>query len=103
MKNENYPKSSEFEKISENVLEIKKQVWTNDTAPTPITCRVRYLFDEGRYYVFFYNDGNWGNNCDTFSNEKNALDDFYYRLKKYKNKSTIPYNLKRSIKMSKIS
>ena len=53
--------------LENNVLEIKKQVWINDTAPTPITCRVRYLIDEDKYYVFFYTSGNYANNCDTMN------------------------------------
>ena len=100
MRNKNYPQNSDFKKISDNVLEIVKQVWEDDTIATPITCRVRYFIDEDRYYVFFYTSGNYGNNCEIFDLENDALKDFQYRLKKYKNKSTIPYNLKKSVKIS---
>ena len=99
----NYPTNSLFEKISDNVLEVKKQVWEDDNIPYPITCRIRYVINEDKYYVFFYSTGDYGNNCDTYTTEKAAFDEFEYRLLKYTKKNTINYNLRKSIKLSNIS
>lgn len=93
--------NKDFLKTSDNVYVISKFVWEDDDM---LTCQIRYLVDEDCFYVFFYSKGSeWCNNCAKYENLDDAINEFEYRIASNKNKSTIKYNLKKSIALSKLS